>query len=879
MRLEHWLYMMPLRLRSLFRWAQADQELDDELLDHLERKTEEYMAQGMTQEEAHRRARIDLEGIEQTKEKCRDARRVNWIQHLIQDIRYALRGFRRAPLFVISVVATIALGLGINTALFTIPNAYYFRPMDVRDPRSLYDVVWQDRAGAMHDFSWPEYQSFLTENPSFSDAIAYQTTEARMNDRNAFGLLVTGDYFRVLGVDAALGRTLLPEDAAVPGREAVVVLSAVAWQTRFAGDPQIVGKEIIIRGYPFIVVGVARPGFRGLGGRPADFWAPLTESAQLQMGPDLFGPEMPRSVSILGRLRAETGLSQARASVAVWMQRATANAPLQERALQAILNSRATYKPWNPSNLLMFCPILVAFSLVLLIGCANVANMILARSLSRQREFGIRVSLGASRRRLIQQLLTESTLLAIPAAAAGFLVAQLFVALCMRVLFATLPPGIADVANRLPVLSLDIRVFVYNLGAAFVAALLFGLFPAMQATRRDVLQVIRGDFTGTARPARLRDGLVLAQVTVCVVLLITTGVLLRGVNAIKRLDNALSRRDTIEIRVNEKLRARIIERISSDPSVEVLAAATESPALRKQTLTFKADRGDAAFPIAVNRVSPEYFTLFGLPILLGRNFTPEEARSGAAVAVISDTTAKLLWPKQVAVGRSLSILPDPRSTQTALAATVIGVARDDITRWITGGDDKTLVYFPTAPQSPANILFVATHGDVETARRRLDSQLSTIDPAAVEEMRRFQIQEYVAEEAYSFRIAYWLSLAIGILALLLTLSGIYGVVAFVVSQRTKEIGIRMALGATTTAVSGLVLKQSIRLALLGTLAGGLLAAGISKILASSLVMINTFDGAAYVSGAFVVLVAASSAAYLPSRRALRVDPIVALRYE
>ena len=210
---------------------------------------------------------------------------------------------------------------------------------------------------------------------------------------------------------------------------------------------------------------------------------------------------------------------------------------------------------------------------------------------------------------------------------------------------------------------------------------------------------------------------------------------------------------------------------------------------------------------------------------------------------------------------------------------MIGVARDDITGWITDGDDKTLVYFPSAPQSPGNTLFVATHGGVETARRRLDSSLSMIDPTAVEEMHKFQIREFVAEDAYSFGIAYWLSRAIGILALLLTLSGIYGVVAFVVSQRTKEIGIRMALGATPTAVSGMVFKQSMRLALLGTLAGGLLAAGISKTLASSLVMINTFDGAAYVCGAFLVLVAVGFAAYFPSRRAAGIQPIHTLRYD
>ena len=874
-----------LRLQALAYRRQFDQDLEDELSSHIELQTRKNLAKGMEVTEARRQALIEFNGLGRVTEECRDARGVNWITTPFKDALYALRGFRRSPVFVIAAVATIALGLGMDTALFTIFNAYYFAPVNVRDPYSLYAIgrrggeteTRRDRVGGANGYSWAEYQEFLTQNPAFSEAFGYRGAEVRMNDRRSFGLLVTGGYFRMLGGSPVLGRTLLPEDAPSTPGEPVLVLSFSAWQNRFGGDPNIVGKRVLLHGYLFQVLGVAQSGFRGLGARPVDFWAPLTTAARFDGGPDLFGP-----LSIVARLKPEYGVSQARAGVTLWAQRLAAEGPDAGVAIQGLVTSVATFKPWNSGNTFAFAPILVAFSLVLLLGCANVASMMLARAMSRQREFGIRLSLGASRTRLICQVLTESTVLAFPAAAVGFGLSQAMIWLCIRVLLATLPPGIADFASRLPALSPDIRVFTYNLAVALAAALLCGLVPAMQSSRTNLVQAAQGEFANAFRPSPLRNALVVGQVTVCVLLLITTGILLRGIRQVKNLGGSLSARETIEIAVQEKFRARAMDRLSSEPSVDLFAAAAASPVEKKLFVSVAAREGGPSFQLAANSVSPEYFTLFDLPVVLGRNFTDEEVRSGASVIIVSQTTARRILPNQDAVGQSLRVVPNRTSTaqiQRYQSVRVIGVSRDDISRWITNGDERTLVYFPSTARAQGNTFFVAVRGDVETARRELDSHLAAIDPNAVDEIHRFQVRDFVAEEAYTFRVAYWGAAAIGVLALLLTLTGIYGVVAFVVSQRTREIGIRMALGATSAAVTSLMLKQSMRLAFIGTLAGAALALGMSKALASKIVMIDTFDGLTYAGGTLFVLVACAAAGYLPTRRAARIDPIATLRYD
>jgi predicted permease len=869
-----------LRLRALVFRNRVESDLDDELDCHIEMQARKNQTTGMGEAEAMRLARMQFGGAEQIKEECRDARRVRPIESTGQDILYAIRGFRRSPTFVLTVVATIALGLGLNTTLFTIFNAYFFRTVSVHDPHSLYEFLWTDRVGERHSFTWPEYREFLKENPAFSDALAYRSVLTRTDGRDISGYLVNGDYFQMLRVGAELGRTLLPTDSSEPGREPVIVLGYDTWRGQFGSDPNIIGKNLWLRGYPFEVVGVARPGFTGLGETPIDFWAPLTMNSRFDDGPDLFGPQRPRLLNMVGRLKPAINVRQAQAGLIVWAQRFTAERPDAEKAVGAIFWSRATSLVLNPKAALTLSPILVAFTLVLLIACANVANMMLARAMSRQREIGIRLALGAARGRLVRQLLTESILLALPAAAAGFLISQATIGLGVRVLFATLPPEFTQLIRVAP-LPPDVRVFGFMLAAALASALLFGLAPAIQATRTSVMQAARGDFTSELRPARLRNSLVIGQITVCVLLLITAGILLRGANRIQSLDIGLRTRDIVAIKIHEKARTRVLDRLSSDPSVEILAGATYVPMNGAfPTVSVAPADGGGVLNTSYNRVSAEYFTVLAIPIVRGRNFTREEVNSGAPVVVISQATAQQLWPNQDALGRSLRVVPGRRmvpSLPRSQVVSVVGIARDVMSGWIGMGVDKALVYFPATERAAGTTLLARVRGDVETARRKLDVDLNAIFPGAVDEINK--LQAFVAGNIYPFRVAYWVSSAIGMLALLLTVSGIYGVLSYVVSQRTKEIGIRMAMGATTRAVAGRVLKESMKLGIIGTFFGVVLALGVSRVFATVLAMIDPFDGVACVGGAALALAACGAAAYFPASRAAGIDPITTLRYD
>ena len=796
------------------------------------------------------------------------------VETIWQDLRYGWRGLLHAPGFVLTVTLTIALGLGVNTALFTLFDTYYLRPIPGRDPHSLYEVCWINRSGDVNDFSWQEYREFLAQNPAFSEAAAFRWVEWRLAGRHLSGMLVTDDYFRMLGVRAELGRTLLPGDASTS--TAVVVLAYTTWQSQFGGASNIVGKKILLRGHPFEVVGVAPPGFAGLGDRTG-FWAPITPASVFDHSSDLFGPSRPRALEIVARLKSGFTIRQAENGVALWARRFTADLPAAEQAIGAIAISRATLKPFNPwNNAAFFSLVLVAFAAILMIACTNVANMMLARSVARQREIGVRFALGASRRRLIRQLLTESTLMVLPSAALGILLSRGIIKACLWLLVTTLPPGIASFINRIPQLSPDIRVLAFSLAAAFLAAIACGLAPALQSTRTNLTQAAHGDFGNNWRPSRVTNALLVGQIVVCVLMLVTAGVMLRGIKGVQALDATLSTRNAIELVIQEDSRARVLDRISREPALRSLAAAGSAPVERKPIAFVKSASG-AILGSAANSVSREYFSTFDIPLLRGRDFTADEARSGSPVVLLSQTAALQLWPNQEP-GRSLDLVADQaasaefRRNQTVA---VVGIVGDEPSRWISGGESKAIIYFPTDSKTPGTKLFVGVHGDAEPVMHRLDADLTD----ALEEMDALQIRRWVIEDAYSLHIVYWVAIALGSLALLLTLSGIYGVVAHIVSQRTKEIGIRMALGATTGSVERLVLKQSMRLAVAGGVVGCMLALGVSKILSSILLMINTYDVAVYAGGIAFVWMVCAAAAYLPARRVARVDPASTLRFD
>ena len=877
-----------LRLRALVAWRRMEDELDEELRFHIEKQTERNVAAGMRADRAQRQAYIQFGGVEQAKEKCRDARGIGWINALLQDIRYAIRGFRRTPGFSLTVVATIALGLGLNTTLFTVFNAYVLRPIAVRDPYSLYQFTWMNRDGENDRFSRREFQDLQGQNPAFSEVLGFDHLGfARVQGHAMFGELVTGNYFRMLGVNAVLGRTLLPEDVTAPGGAPVVVLSFKAWKGKFASRPDIVGEKVFIHGYPLEVVGVAREGFNGLSQVAMDYWAPFTMADQLQPGtdPSLVSRTLPGRIRAVGRLRLGYSPRQAETALTAWAQRWTADRPDREKATGVALHSEATTIPMEPMVVAALSPIIVAFGLVLLIACANVANMMLARAMARQREIGIRLALGAARSRLIRQLLTESLLLALPAAFAGFGISYITIEWAVRLLFATMPRGYFEFITLLP-LQPDLRVFGFMLAASILSALLFGLAPAFQATRSNVMQAARGEFTTDFSPARLRNILVIGQVTVSVLLLICAAVLLRANNGMQRLDVGLKPRGVVAIAIQDSLRAKVLNQLASEPMVQSVASASKTPFMGVlASLSVVPEGTSQHVRMHYMYVSPEYFAMFRQSARRGRHFTDAEAAE--PVAVISQATAQQLWPDGDAINRSFRIAREPPQPHDFTAYTagsppyatvrVIGIAPDVVNGWVGDGTDRNCIYFPSYIQAPGSIVFVRVKGDAEVARRKLDTALGVSVPGAVDDIHT--MDEILNGQLYPFRAAYWVASALGGLALLLTLSGMYGVLSYLVTQRTKEIGIRVALGASTGRVAGLILQQSLKLASAGTAIGGIAALGVSRILASQLEMsmFDSIDSAAFGIGTVLVISASACAAYFPSRRAARIEPITTLR--
>ncbi|HXE64518.1 MAG TPA: ABC transporter permease [Bryobacteraceae bacterium] len=864
-----------LRSRALFFRKSAERDLEEELAFHVDMQTRKNIETGLTPAEARRRARIQFGVGDSAKEECRDARGIRFIEDVVQDVRYALRGFGRAPLFALGVIGTISLGLGWNTAAFTIFNAYVLRPLAVHDPGSLYELGWVDRTGHDRQFNWDQYRNLQSSNSPFVQVSAFMPYSARMEGRPTRGLLVDAGYFPMTGVPPLIGRTPLPEDS---GGQPVVVLSYGAWQTRFAADPHIVGRRILLQGHLFEVLGVMPETFSGLNRHfRFDLWTPLATSGMLTDGPGLLGPSHPEDLNVAVRLRDGVDVRQAQSELATWMSNMTASLPLKQRASTVRMASLATNMP-RGQKLISITLILIPFAAVLLSACANVINMMLARALSRQREIGVRLSLGATRPRLIRQLFVEASLLAMPAAIVSYILARAVISLCLRVIAATLPGNLADYV-RIDPLAADIRVFVFLLIAAVISAVLFGLLPAMQATRMDIVQATRGELNAAFRSSRLRNGLMVAQIAVSATLLIICGVFIRGANRMQRLETGMRTRDVISIEVQETSRARALSKLADAPGLSLIASAAHAPLdSRLPAAMAVGNEHGQSVRLPYTFTSPAYLPLFGVPLLQGRNFTDQEARSRAAVVIVSQSAARKIWPGGNAVGQSLRFTPveDGALGQPHGAVQVIGVARDTVVDDVDADEGRTVVYFPADLQLSGSVLLARVQDRPEIAERKIAALLEADDPGAVE--RIDTMQTFVDARDYPYRTMSWVSAALGGIALLFTLSGIYGVVTWAVEQRTKEIGVRVAMGASLCAVVGLVAGECLRLSTLGIAIGAAFELIIAGIL-STQVTIKPFDPVACLGGILIVLSVCTTAALLPARRVASINPNATLRYD
>ncbi|HTE66339.1 MAG TPA: ABC transporter permease [Candidatus Binatia bacterium] len=804
------------------------------------------------------------------------------LESLWGDIRFAFRIFKRSPAVALTVIGTLAVALGLNATAYSFFNAYVVKPAAVHDPGTLYQASWENRGGFFHRFSWTEAEGFGRDMAGvFPETyVSMGQLLTRINGRPAVGELVTGNYFSLLGVPAFRGRMLRPSDSAAPGREPVVVLSHAAWMRLFGGDPAAVGQQLQIRGVYVEIVGIAPEGFVGLDLLPRDFWAPLTLLPALEEGPSLFGPEQPQRLDVVGRLGATQTEGSARGAVLAWAQRTTASNPPETQAVLAILQPAATPIALSFNVLLAFTPLMVAFGLVLLTAAVNLAGLMLSRATVRQREIAIRLSLGASRGRIVRQLFVESLLLALVASLAGFALGRVTLDAGIRAVYATLPPVVADYIRLLPVVP-DARVLAVLIAAGIGAAVLFGALPALPATRHAGTIASHGA-TPDGRTSRLRQGLVVAQITVSALLIVTCGVLLRGSLRLATTDLGLQTRDVIEVRTRNQSNETALATLRAHPLVRTVAAASTS--------TFGAGRlviasdADAPSAMAVRMpqklVSPGYFDVYEIGLVSGRHFTEAEASGGAPVVILSQQAAATLWPGQNAVGRLVRLAPDSRVPDAykppSPVVEVVGVARTVFTSW-----DQAMRATIYSPMSVAganlNMLVKTRGGNVSAAMRQIDADLSAAAPGVAEQI--ISAQDLVEARVYPFQAMSWAAGIIGGIALVLTISGIYGVLAYAVARRTKEIGIRMALGESAAGVVGLILKQSMRLCAIGLGIGLTLAVALSTALASTLVMMDTFDVAAFAAGIVIVIAACLVAAFYPARRAAGVEPMVALRIE
>ena len=875
---------LTLRARALFRRHRVEQELHDELAFHIERQMKKLVDEGLTPAEARQRAQARFGSAALTADECRDERGTAFIDNTIRDVQYALRTFRRAPLAACTIVVTVGLGLGVVAVLFTILNTFLFRVDQVPDVGAMYAVERPQRANEDSSLlTRPRFEALRAETNVFTDAYAaLSDIDLRIDGRMMAVTLVTGNFFHVLGVNAVMGRALGPADDGQAGGHPVIVLSDKGWNRRFSRDPNVLGRTVLVGGAPFTIVGVMPAGFRGLAVGAPDFWAPLSQLAQFL--PDQRGREDSVGVEIVGRLKPGVSRESARAQVAAWDSNQSA-AAVDRRAMNIDLVPRRGTLPHPMEAVAIFTPLFFAFGLILVIGCANVANLLLARGMARQREIGVRLSLGASRRRLVRQLMTENLLLAMAAAVVGYLVSRLALEGTVYWVMRAAPVDLGDININVP--AADWRVAVFLVISATMATALFALMPALQATRIEPVRTLRGELVKDARPGRARNALIGVQVFASALLLICAAIFLRSGIASSRFDPGLRTADTVVIAaINEPQRAAMLRAIATDPTIAAHAALR--PGLLAPARAAFADTGSGKTPVGYKYVSAGYFDVLGIPIVRGRAFTGAE-RGDHPVVIVSESLARALWPNRNGVGETFRLEEDlttgtqPKDEAPAppRVVTVVGVSRDVPGFRFTDVRDAGL-FVPTSLDAPNMSLVARVNGDPDVARHTLLDHLTRIDPNMSEIMT---LRSLARLERFLLGIAFWVSLILGGLALLLTVSGLFGVLSYLVEQRTKEIGVRMALGASAQNVTQLMLSQTTRPVSYGLVAGAGFAATLATVLiampAGALItqIVHITDPVAYAASLIVIIAACLAAAWIPASRAARVDPMKTLRQE
>lgn len=818
------------------------------------------------------------------------------------DLRYAGRRLGASPGFTAAAVVTIALGVGINTGIFSVLNGVVLRDLPAPDADELVSIhqildqkTRQSRyiRDSSRRFSTSEYRAYRDGTEALSGILAYSSattvTLGGDSSREITGALVTCNYFEVLRQPLSLGPGFA-NDCDAAGATPSVVLGHDLWTTSFGADPRIVGREVLLNRQAFAVVGVAPEGMRGVDLVATSFFAPISAQPVLDPGPEMYASDDWSWLLILGRKAAGANLDEVRAELGVIAARIDQARPGRATTL-VIGRARQINAEVEGQMLAAGSVIVTAFGLVLLIACANVANLLLARAWGRSREIAVRLSLGASRARIVQQLLAESLLLALAGGALGSLLAMWTVQSVVSLTIGALPPQAPAFALDT---SPDARVLAFALVASVASGVLFGLVPALQASKPDLHAAMKVDVTGLGNRSggRWQGALVGLQVAVCMVLMIATALLLRGFSATQSVDPGFEYENVAVATFNlpgagyDEARAaafqrQLVERVRAQPGVDAVAQATLTPLYAgRMARMARVSDGDPWFPIYFNTVSPSYFSLTAIPIVRGQAFTANDFASESEALIVTEATARRLWPGRDPIGQTIE-LTVPAITDGGPVPTVqrrvVGVAKDAQVTAI-GEVPSTYAYFPANAnrQSGLQLLVKSRMGFAATART-VRTAAAGLDPALV--VRVAPLEDNLDFYRSFAGISSTLATALGVLALVLASVGIYGVVAYAVGRRMREIGIRLALGADARSVVALMLKRTMRPVVVGAVVGIAAAVGVSQILTSVLFGVSPVDPIALLGAVLAVAGVALAAGGLPARRAARVDPSRTLHYE
>jgi predicted permease len=819
---------------------------------------------------------------------------------LLRDVRYTFRVLAKRPGFALVAILSLALGIGANVAVFSVVNLLLFKPMPVREPGRLAALyVTEPQSRTPSQFSYPDYLDYSENNEAFTDLMGFTGIPLNMTVGNGqpeliWGEMVTGNYFSGLGVEPALGRGFLPEEGQTPGARAVAVVNHGFWQRRFNSDPDIVGKVVKLNGHDFTIVGVAPFGFTGakfLGFIP-DFWVPVMMHEQVWPDSEnILTNRASHFLSLRGKLRPGVSLDQAEAAMNVRARQLEEAYPQTNKNQTVnVIDGSTKVEPYLSVTgviPLITTSMMAIVGLVLLIACANIANLLLARSAGRRKEIAIRLALGASRGRLIRQLLTESLILSLAGGGLGMLVAlwlgDLLMAFYPVLDFNTVEPAYD--------MSLDWRIISFSLAVSLLTGFVFGLAPALGASKPDLVPTLKGEMTGMRGPRRfgLSNVLVIAQVALSLILLITAGLFIRSVQNAEKIDPGFDTTNIVLASTDlgvqgykeEKGKTfykNMVERVRALPGVEAAAVAFPLPldaydyGTRVDIEGYTPPPDEGRVRLGYTTAGPGYFQAIGTQIVDGRDFTERDDKDAPRVVIVNETLARRYWPNESPIGKRIRI-----GKESNPFSEVVGVAEDG--KYATLGEPPTsYMFLPFGQNYDGRMTLIVRGADpkqlVPSIREEVRALDETLPVFGVKTIQDFMARSLVGAQSIATFIG-----GFGVLAMLLAAIGIYGVMNYSVSTRTREIGIRMALGANRFEVLNMILKQGMLLAGIGLVLGLTGAYFLTRTMASLLFGVSARDQITVVAISLLLALVALAACYIPARRATRVDPMVALRYE